>query len=54
MKESVAADIRSICWSQVEPYWDKQAAKKLGGKVDPVDGGSMRSQAAAQPRRVLC
>ncbi|MGI9178244.1 MAG: YybH family protein, partial [Pirellulales bacterium] len=26
-----------IGWLQVEPYWDKQAAKKLGGKVDPVD-----------------
>jgi ketosteroid isomerase-like protein len=26
-----------VGWSQVEPYWDKQAAKKLGGKVDPVD-----------------
>ena len=24
-------------WSQVEPYWDKQAARKLGGRVDPVD-----------------
>lgn len=26
-----------VGWSQVEPYWDKQAAKKLGGKVDAVD-----------------
>jgi len=26
-----------VGWSQIEPYWDKQAAKKLGGKVDPVD-----------------
>jgi len=26
-----------VGWSQVEPYWDRQAAKKLGGKVDPVD-----------------
>jgi ketosteroid isomerase-like protein len=26
-----------VGWSQVEPYWDKQAAKKLSGKVDPVD-----------------
>jgi ketosteroid isomerase-like protein len=26
-----------VGWSQVEPYWDAQAAKKLGGKVDPVD-----------------
>ena len=26
-----------VGWSQVEPYWDKQAAKKLGGRVDPVD-----------------
>ncbi len=26
-----------VGWTQVEPYWDKQAAKKLGGKVDPVD-----------------
>ena len=26
-----------VGWAQVEPYWDKQAAKKLGGKVDPVD-----------------
>jgi ketosteroid isomerase-like protein len=26
-----------VGWSKVEPYWDKQAAKKLGGKVDPVD-----------------
>jgi len=26
-----------VGWTQVEPYWDRQAAKKLGGKVDPVD-----------------
>jgi ketosteroid isomerase-like protein len=26
-----------VGWSQIEPYWDKQAAKKLGGKVEPVD-----------------
>jgi len=26
-----------VGWSQIEPYWDKQAARKLGGKVDPVD-----------------
>ena len=26
-----------VGWSQVEPYWDQQAAKKLGGKVEPVD-----------------
>lgn len=26
-----------VGWSQIEPYWDKQAAKKLGGKVDPVN-----------------
>ena len=26
-----------VGWAQVEPYWDKQAAKKLGGKVNPVD-----------------
>jgi ketosteroid isomerase-like protein len=26
-----------VGWSQIEPYWDKQAAKKLGGKVDAVD-----------------
>ena len=26
-----------VGWSQVEPYWDRQAAKKLGGKVDPAD-----------------
>ena len=26
-----------VGWSQVEPYWNTQAAKKLGGKVDPVD-----------------
>jgi len=26
-----------VGWLQIEPYWDKQAAKKLGGKVDPVD-----------------
>jgi ketosteroid isomerase-like protein len=26
-----------VGWTQVESYWDKQAAKKLGGKVDPVD-----------------
>ena len=26
-----------VGWTQVEPYWDKQASKKLGGKVDAVD-----------------
>lgn len=26
-----------VGWSQIEPYWDKQAAGKLGGKVVPVD-----------------
>jgi len=26
-----------VGWSQIEPDWDKQAARKLGGKVDPVD-----------------
>ena len=26
-----------VGWSQVEPYWDRQAAKKLGGKVDAAD-----------------
>ena len=26
-----------VGWSQIEPYWDKQASKKLGGKVDAVD-----------------
>jgi len=26
-----------VGWAQVEPYWDMQAARKLGGKVDPVD-----------------
>ena len=25
-----------IGWSQIEAYWDRQAAKKLGGKVDPT------------------
>jgi ketosteroid isomerase-like protein len=24
---------RQVGWTQVEPYWDKQAARKLGGKV---------------------
>ena len=28
---------KQVGWSQVEPHWDKQAAKKLGGKVDAVD-----------------
>lgn len=26
-----------VGWSQVEPYWDRQAAKKLGGRVDAAD-----------------
>jgi len=26
-----------VGWTQVEPYWDKQASKKLGGKVGAVD-----------------
>ena len=26
-----------VGWSQVEPYWDRQAARKLGGKVDAAD-----------------
>ena len=26
-----------VGWRQVETYWDKQAARKLGGKVDPQD-----------------
>jgi ketosteroid isomerase-like protein len=26
-----------VGWTKVEPYWDKQAAKKLGGKVDAGD-----------------
>jgi len=26
-----------VGWTQVEPYWDRQASKKLGGKVDAVD-----------------
>ena len=26
-----------IGWTQVEPYWNKQAERKLGGKVHPVD-----------------
>ena len=26
-----------VGWSQIEPYWDRQAAKKLGGKVDPAN-----------------
>ena len=25
-----------VGWSKIEPYWDMQAAKKLGGKVDAV------------------
>jgi ketosteroid isomerase-like protein len=28
---------KQVGWSQVEPHWDKQAAKKLGGKVDALD-----------------
>jgi len=28
---------RQVGWSQIEPYWDKQASRKLGGKVDAVD-----------------
>lgn len=28
---------KQVGWSQVEPHWDKQAAKKLGGEVDAVD-----------------
>jgi len=26
-----------IGWKQIEPYWDKQAAAQLGGKVDPKE-----------------
>ena len=26
-----------VGWPQIEPYWDKQAARKLRGKVDPTD-----------------
>ena len=26
-----------VGWSQVEPYWDRQAARKLGGRVDAAD-----------------
>jgi len=26
-----------VGWTQVEPYWDKQASRKLGGRVDAVD-----------------
>jgi ketosteroid isomerase-like protein len=26
-----------VGWAQIEPYWDKQAARKLGGKVVPAD-----------------
>lgn len=26
-----------VGWAQVEPYWDKQAARKLGGKVVVAD-----------------
>ena len=26
-----------VGWSQVEPYWDRQAAKKLGGRVDAAN-----------------
>ena len=26
-----------VGWSQIEPYWDKQAARKLGGKVVAAD-----------------
>jgi len=26
-----------VGWSQVETYWDKRAAKKLGGKIDPME-----------------
>jgi len=26
-----------VGWPQIEPYWDRQAAKKLGGKVDATD-----------------
>lgn len=26
-----------VGWRQVEPYWDMQAARRLGGKVDPTD-----------------
>jgi ketosteroid isomerase-like protein len=26
-----------VGWSQIESYWDKQAARKLGGRVDPTD-----------------
>ena len=33
-----AAAVESLrAAGQVETYWDKQAAKKLGGKVDAVD-----------------
>ena len=28
-----------VGWSQVEPYWDKQAAKRLGGKVGQRGAG---------------
>ena len=28
---------KQVGWSQIEPYWDKQAARKLGGRVDAVD-----------------
>jgi len=28
---------RQVGWAQVEPYWDKQAARKLGGKVVVAD-----------------
>jgi ketosteroid isomerase-like protein len=28
---------KQVGWSQIEPYWDKQASRKLGGKVDAVD-----------------
>jgi len=26
-----------VGWTRIEPYWDKQAAAKLGGKVEPTD-----------------
>ena len=26
-----------VGWTRIEPYWDKQAAAKLGGKVEPKD-----------------
>jgi len=26
-----------VGWAQIEPYWDRQAAKKLGGKIDATD-----------------